>query len=120
MARAGIAQPKRARTRARAGLDELVRVVVPFSPPDARDPARATQGRFMSTKLITDAETKSQTTLTDDQIVTDREIGRRSMLTAIGATVLGATANALSGCGPREVMVGPPPPPSSGGVVVVA
>src|SRR3954453_10445469 len=73
----------------------------------------------MSTKPTHDAEIKPQTTLTDEQMVTDREVGRRSMLTAIGATVLGATASALGACGPRYVVMGPPPPQPSGGTVVV-
>lgn len=64
-------------------------------------------------------EKKSPTTLRDEDIVTQPDAGRRSVMAIAGATVLGAASKALGGC----VVQSPQPQPVQtavgGGTVVV-
>lgn len=65
--------------------------------------------------------TEKPNTLRDDEIVTQPDTGRRSVMAVVGATVLGAASKALTGCivaGPQPVAQ-PVVQGTAGGTVVV-
>jgi hypothetical protein len=60
-------------------------------------------------------EEKKSTTLREDEIVTQPDVGRRSMLAIAGATVLGAASKALGGCVVQQPAAQPAQTVVSGG-----
>ena len=69
----------------------------------------------------TPEQPKTTTTLHDEDIVTEHDAGRRSMLAIVGATVLGAATKALAGCIVQQPAPQPQPvvaQPAGGQVVV--